>query len=88
MTTTNGYAHKSEAQHIADILYWKECVDQYSRTNCCVAALYLADILCILRLVYIVFLLIDLIYVFSYGLQSTTYMVNNMYTHQHARMTL
>jgi hypothetical protein len=33
-------------------------------------------------------LLIDLIYVFSYGLRCITYMMNNMYTLQHVRMTV
>jgi hypothetical protein len=33
-------------------------------------------------------LLIDLIYVFSYGLQCIAYMMNNMYTLQHVRMTV
>jgi hypothetical protein len=33
-------------------------------------------------------LLIDLIYVFSYGLQCITYMMNNMYTLQHVKMTV
>jgi len=33
-------------------------------------------------------LLIDLVHVFSYGLQCTTYTMNNMYTLYHVRMTV